>query len=479
MTSIRRGWFHLASGAGIGRVLGFVSNLLLSRLLGPAELGLFNLVTTTVQTSDTLVRCGGDYALNFELGGRSNKATKTEHGVELVRGLAQLCSLVTLFICIVVFVWVWWGQGLFPRELVLTKRFILSALLLLMIACEGISASAWEVLLVSHRTVPLAYRQGVFSPLRLFFAGAGALFSGVSGAMAGWCLVAFVQCAWLKIVLRNLWKPLQIWPLMWSSVRQLLKRGLPFYTANLLASMIFYPLLLQVANGSGLSEIGYLRVGQVLQQLFAFLPATLVPVLFLRLRSESSLASQVIVMERPFRVIWLLLLEFILLYCLVDKTLTVWLFGPEFVSAVGPTRLLLVTALFECLSQLVIQPLLAAGKTRLYGFYQNAAAFLAAFFGWLWIPTGGLAAYLVVRLLYVVVPLIAFGAPLVQQLHEPRKMLPLALASIALLALSLTQVLSGVDSTWLASAFLIACLATLIINRQDLLFIRKTLRGMT
>ena len=477
MIAIRRGWFHLASGAGVGRVLGFVSNLLLSRWLGPAELGLFNLVTTTVQTTDTLVRCGGDYALNFELGGQS-EAIKSENGAELVRGLVQLCSLITSFICVGVFIWVWWGQGLFPSELVASQRFILTGLLLLMIACEGSSASAWEVLLVSHRTGPLALRQGLFFPLRLLFAGAGALSSGVLGAMAGWSLVAVSQCVWLKIVLKQFWNPLQIWPPFWSSVRQLLKRGFPFYVANLLASMIFYPLLLNVSTSSGLSEIGYLRVGQILQQLFAFLPATLVPVLFLRLRTESSFADQVLVIEKPLRVIWLLLLQVLLLYYIVDRFLIDWLFGAEFASALIPTRLLLVTSLFESLAQLVIQPLLAAGRTRFYGFWQNGAALLAAVLGWLWIPTAGLAAYLIVRLLYVVVPLIAFGAPVVRQLHEPRKLLPLAFASIVLVASSLSQALFGLDSVWLPPFFLGAFLAVFVLHRNDLLFIRQVLTGM-
>ena len=168
--------------------------------------------------------------------------------------------------------------------------------------------------------------------------------------------------------------------------------------------MIFYPLLLKVASTTGLAEIGYLRVGQILQQLFAFLPATLVPVLFLKLRGESTFANQVLVMEKPFRIIWFLLLEVLLLYCTVDQSLITSLFGVDFLSALLPTRLLLLTALFECLTQLVVQPLLAAGKTRLYGFLQTSSAVLAAVLGWLWIPAAGLSAYLIVRLLYVVIP---------------------------------------------------------------------------
>ena len=475
MTGMRRGWFHLASGAGIGRLFGFASNLLLSRWLGPTELGLFNLVTTTVQTSDTLVRCGGDYALNFELGGQP-EATKTEYGAQLAGALAQLCSLMTALICIGVGIWVWLGHGLFPGSVVANQRSVLTALLLLMIACEGISASAWEVLLAGHRTSSLALRQGLFFPLRLLLAAIGALFGGVLGAMGGWSLIAVIQCVWLKTILRHLWKPLRIWPFLTSNMHQLLNRGLPFYFANLLASMIFFPLLLRVASGSGLAEIGYLRVGQIIQQLFALLPATLVPILFLRLRSKSSFSDQVKAIEEPLRVIWFLLLVILFSYCIVDRTLINWLFGVGFESALFPTRILLVTALFECLAQLLAQPLLAAGKTRMYSVWQNGAALLAAVLGWLWIPVSGLAAYLLVRLLYVVIPLLAFGKPVFEQLQEPRRIFSLVLMSLAMLVVSLAQMLSDPSFDLMGFVFAFLLVIVVLVQRRDLLFVRRALR---
>ena len=471
---MRRGWLHLASGAGIGRVLGFVSNLLLSRWLGPTDLGLFNLVTTTVQTSDTLARCGGDYALNFELGGQP-EATRTERGVQLARGLTQLCSLMTALICVGVGLWVWWGQGLFPNSLSVTQRLLFTGLLLLMIACEGSAASAWEILLASHRTAPLALRQGLFYPLRLLLAAGGSLVGGVVGAMGGWCVVSLIQCFWLRSLLLHLWNPLRIWPLLWSSLYQLFRRGLPFYAANLLASMIFYPLLLKVAAGSGLAEIGYLRVGQILQQLFAFLPATLVPVLFLKLRSESNFADQVVVTEKPLRTIWLLLLDVLLLYCIVDKYLITWFFGAGFISALIPTRLLLITALFECLAQLVVQPLLASGKTRMYGLWQNIGAIVAAIIGWLWIPAAGLAAYLIVRLIYVLIPLLIFGAPLLQKLQEPQRIIHLSFLSIVLLLLMLAQGLADIHFSSITLVYATLLLVAIVEQRQELRLVRQLL----
>ena len=467
MTQMHRGWLHLASGAGVGRLFGFASNLLLSRWLGPTELGLFNLLTTTVQTSDTLVRCGGDYAINFELGGQP-ESIQTQRGVQLARGLTQICSLMTVLICVVVLIWVWWGQSTHLIEFTGRQRSILIFFLLLMIACEGISASAWEVLLVSHRTAQLALRQGLFVPVRLLLAAVGALFVGVLGAMAGWSIIALAQCLWLRSVLGDIWNPLNIFPFLWNAIRQLLRRGLPFYAANLLSSIVFYPLLLKVASGSGLAEIGYLRAGQILQQLFAFLPATLGPVLFLKLRSELTFVDQVVVLEKPLRMIWFLLLEILLLYCIFDRFLIRWLFGDDFVSASLPTRLLLITSLFECLAQLLVQPLLAAGKTRLYGLWQNGAAVLAAVLGLIWIPTFGLAAFLLVRLLYVIIPLIGYGLPVVKHLHELRKILPLAFVSIVLTASFLAQVFN--DSAFVTSSpiLIIAFIAIIFLQRHDL-----------
>ena len=475
MKTIWRGWFHLASGAGVGRVLGFLSNLLLSRWLGPTELGLFNLVTTTVQTSDTLARCGGDYALNYELGGQP-EAIKTERGVAFARGLTQLCTLMTLLICVGVAVWVWFGQGFFPISVAASQRFTLMILLLLMIACEGSSASAWEVLLVSHRTGPLALRQGLFFPLRLLIAAGGSLFGGVVCAMGGWSLVSLIQCFWLKRVLGHLWNPLKIWPLLWTILRQILTRGLPFYVTNLLSSMIFYPLLLIVADGSGLAEIGYLRVGQILQQLFAFLPATLVPILFLKLRGESTFADQALVMEKPLRIIWFLLLEVLLLYCIVDKFLIIWLFGTGFLSSLLPTRLLLITALLECLSQLLVQPLLAAGNTRQYGFWQNGSAVMAAILGWLWIPSAGLAAYIIVRLIYVLVPLIGYGLPVVKLLNEPHKIVPLSLVTTGMLTLLAIDIFYELAFGWINYSITAVMILLIILYRQDLFSLKQVLK---
>lgn len=475
MTPFRRGLFHLAMGAGVGRAFGFLSNLLLSRWLGPSALGIFNLVTTTVQTSDTLVRFGGDYALNFELGGKQDAIT-TDQGFAFARAFTQLCTLATIFVSIVIGIWLWFGNGIFPNALNVIDRPTFSFFLLLMIATEAGYASAWEILLVRRMTAQLAMKQGLFFPLRLLFAAAGALLHGIEGSMAGWSLVSVAQGLWLKSILGDFWQPFHIFPVLFSSLSRLIRRGFPFYASNLLASLIFYPLLIKVASASGLSEVGYLRVGQVLQQIFAFVPATLVPLLFLKLRSYTTFGGQVTVVEKPIRIIWFLLIEILLIYCAVDHYLISFLFGSGFASAVLPTRLLLITALFESLSQLVVQPVLAAGRMRMYGLWQNSSALLAAILGWAWIPSAGLGSYLIIRLFYVILPFIAFGTPVFLKLSEPRRILILVFTSAALLLAFLLQVLYPDSFTVNPILFLIAFMLILIAQRSDLCLLKQIIR---
>jgi len=172
-------------------------------------------------------------------------------------------------------------------------------------------------------------------------------------------------------------------------------------------------------------------------------------------------------LEIPLRLIWLVLLVVLLVYCLIDQWLLRFLFGAGFEAALLPTRLLLLTALLECLAQLIVQPLLAQGRTRLYGFWQNSSALLAALVGWLWIPKAGLAAYLLVRLLYVLLPLLGFSWPVLRYLQSPEKMLPLCFLSLATGFVLLAQVLSLLSLSWSMPLALVGSLLLLLLQWSD------------
>ena len=319
-------------------------------------------------------------------------------------------------------------------------------------------------------------RQGLFLPLRLLFAAFLAPVAGVYGATVGWSLITFCQCLWLKSVLGDVWRPLYPWPYLPASLQNLLSRGFPFYASNLLATITFYPLLVTVASSAGLQDIGYLRVGQIVQQLFAFLPATLLPVLFLQLRGKRSFVDQVLLIEKPFRIIWNLLLVALLLYCSFDQLILPFLFGADFDSALLPTRLLILTALLECLAQIVFQPLLAAGRMRTYALWQNGAATFTAVLGWFWIPSAGIASYLTVRLLYVTIPLVGLGIPVLQHFQKPNRLLPLLLLTVILPAIFLLPAFNLPALHVSPSFFFLMSIIVSLCLRKDLRFLCQALR---
>ena len=430
MVELRRGWLHLAGGAGLGRIGGFLSNLALSRLLGPADLGLFNLVTTTVQTGDTLVRLGGDFALNYELGGEAG-SLDTPRGRSLTAAFSLQTLLVTAVMLAGLAVWLGPGQGLFPAAVAEPQRRLWSGLLLLMVGLEAICAVPWEVLLVGRSTRRLALRQGLFLPLRLLLAAVGAAWGQITGALLGWTLVALIQPLWLAWSLRGVWPPPQ-WRPQWPVWRQLLRRGLPFYGANLLSSLVFFPLLLSLAAQSGLEDVGFLRIGQILQQLFALLPGTLVPVLFLRLRQAESFDERMRQVERVFRLLWSLLLFDLLAYGLVDALMIRLFFGASYLPSLGPTRIMLMTSLMEVLLQILIQPLMSSGLMRRYALLLNGGTLLAALAGWILVPRLGLQGFLIAKYLVAILPLLPLLAAARQPFAEAGRLVPLLLITAAL-----------------------------------------------
>ena len=489
MADLRRGWLHLAGGAGLGRIGGFLSNLALSRLLGPADLGLFNLVATTVQTGDTLVRLGGDFALNYELGGEAG-ALQTARGRALTAAFSLQTFLVTALMLAGLAWWLGPGQGLFPATVAAPERRVWGALLLLMVGLEAICAVPWEVLLVGGDTRRLALRQGVFLPLRLGLAAVGAAWGQIGGALIGWTVVALIQPLWLAWSLRGVWPPPRAeWRWPGPAWRQLLRRGLPFYGANLLSSLVFFPLLLSLASRSGLGDVGYLRIGQILQQLFALLPGTLVPVLFLRLRQAESFGARMRQVETVFRLLWSLLLLVLLAYCLVDGPLIRLFFGASFLPSLGPTRIMLLTALVEVLLQILIQPLMSSGLMRRYALLVNGGTLVAALAGWLLVPRLGLTGFLIAKFLVALLPLLPLLLAARQAFVEaPRLRLPLAIsvasglyffaADLLPLPLARLGMAWGVGALGLERGGLVlAMLALGLGQRRDFRELARSLRG--
>jgi len=86
---------------------------------------------------------------------------------------------------------------------------------------------------------------------------------------------------------------------------------------------------------------------------------------------------------------------------------------------------------------------------------------------------------LIVRLLYVIIPLIGFGLPVIYLLKEPQSFFTLALVSIILLINFVVQILSPDALPYCPSIYLLAFLVVGISQREDLFYLINLLPRKT
>jgi O-antigen/teichoic acid export membrane protein len=132
------------------------------------------------------------------------------------------------------------------------------------------------------------------------------------------------------------------------------------------------------------------------------------PVLFVRLRQGDDLAQRQRDSERSLRAIWWIGLASLVAYALLDRWIVPLVFGKAFLPSLLATRILVLAAVAESISQVLHQPLLASRRTRLFFIAQNGAAILAALAGSLLIPRLGVEGFLAAKLVYALTPLLFY-----------------------------------------------------------------------
>ena len=177
-------------------------------------------------------------------------------------------STTTVVISICLLLWIGGWQRAFSN--INTDESRLGSSLLLLIACsESLGGLPWDLLLIKGRTKLVALKQGLFAPVKLAAAVIGSYILGIEGALLGYAIASIGQVLWVKEKI----SPYLLKPGEkrndWSKTWQLIKTGLPLYATNSIAAIVFLPLLAGVASAEGISDVGYLRIGQLVVQLFA------------------------------------------------------------------------------------------------------------------------------------------------------------------------------------------------------------------
>jgi O-antigen/teichoic acid export membrane protein len=457
----RSSFLQLLGGSSIGKALNFGVNLLLSRVLGPAELGLFSLILSTSQTFELLSRAGVDYGLTCALTDKDNEHDEGEYQ-SLVNIALQIARTTTWVLLLILILWLGPGKGLLPIDIE-SKRYLIIIIVGIICVSESLSGLPWDILLVRGKIKIVRLRHSLFVPLKLTAALLGAWSGGIMASLLCYSAMSGVQSFWLnrQVIARK--KPIANAQIQWKKVKKLLGDGLPLYISNALSAIVFLPLLADIATISGLQSVGYLRAGQIVTQVFTLIPGALSPILFIKSRTSQSSQKKQQITEQSLFLIWCVGLATLLAYITFDKQVINILFGSDFLNSLQPTRMLIYITLVDSLGQVLHTALLAKRQVKLFLIVQNSSLALSAIAGWYFIPTIGLDGFLLSKLIFAGLPALIYLTESWGNLHSKDIVVSLAIASIGAFPLCWTTSIPPMIEVALASSMII-CLSLALLR---------------
>ena len=402
----RNGFLQLLGGSSIGRGINFGINLLLSRVLGPSQLGLFTLILNASQTFELLSRAGVDTGLNYALTEQKGSDDLNKEK-SLINTALKIVRLTSCFLLALLLLWLGPGNGLLPIELDNNRSLIIIITSLICVA-ESLSGLPWDILLIKGEVNIVRLRQGLFAPLKLLAALMGASLGGVEESLTCYAAMAGIQAIWLDKRTKNICKIRTGSSGHLNEAKKLVGDGLGLYANNVLSAMVFLPLLANIANSSGLQSVGYLRAGQIVVQLFTLVPGALAPVLFIKYRTSETNEKKNIIAEQSLLLIWCFGLATLLGYILIDKQLINFLFGSQYLYSLQPTRMLIYITILESIGQILHTSILANRQIKLFLYVQNIALALSAILGWYFIPKIGLDGFILAKFVFAGVPTVTY-----------------------------------------------------------------------
>lgn len=353
MGTLRRyveGASALAGQALITRLIGMVTNVVLARGLGAAELGTYSAVMNTGSSAYGLVRFGTDagvHVLTAETQSPTNRFSRSDI---LAAGflLLSVSGCIGAVAC--------YAMASFLAEKVYGSASLspwLTAASAIVVA-QCIGQFFYAALAGLHKFGRYAVASVAGAAIGLILLLAGIWIGQLKGAVA-----AAISAQWLTtlgLAAAFLWRrsprsPAQRsgFPHLTQACAEILRLGFPFYLAGLLSLPVYYVAQGALAQSAGLEAVGYLRIIVAVTSIITFVPAsvaaaTVSTLTSVRTDSASGHEQFGYLALLNLRVVWVFSLTAALFtYSLMPAIIYV-LFGDAYRSAVAPARVAVLTA---------------------------------------------------------------------------------------------------------------------------------------
>jgi O-antigen/teichoic acid export membrane protein len=448
----------------ITRFVGFLLLPILARFLGPTDLGLYNLITNTVQSGDGLSRLGTDVAIH-----RNGSQFQTI-GTEAVGRLFGVGACITILAGSLIALSLWiWRKSIALYWLGEARSEYWLGLAAIIIVLNAISNPSWYYLLALHQFRIASLRSsGVIT-----IGAIGTLFLTwqfrLTGALIGLGVVALLQAAWGWWLIVPILRDKQIrlrFNCFLDEARSILSFGLPFYASNFISSFIALPLLGYVSLMGGIEQLGYLRVAQSLSQFITFLPTAISPVIISILSANilDNIDKYQQIKFLHLRSLWLLNLVLSTAICFSLDYLVPSLFGTSYSQAILLSRLTVWIAFFSSFSSILGQYLVSAGKTKTIAIIQTTALGINTLFAILLIPYLSSIGFLISQAIAALFTATAYIKPTLLDMNSDNRFQVtfLSLMSLALILISVIASIFSANSLVILVAIVLSSITLLM-----------------
>lgn len=395
----------------ITRLSGLISLPILARLLGPTDLGIYNLLQNVIQTADGLSRLGIDAAMHRY--GAQHEITGN-YSVGRLFGVGS-CLIISSSSFISVCLWLF-KQIVAQNFLGEVKIEPWLGLTAFTVFTTAIGNPSWVYLVALQAFKVYSLRTSVVTI-------AGAIITllltwqlGLAGSLWSFAIIAVVQTFygwWLTIPVLNKHKIQLHFDYFIPEMIKILKFGLPFYASNFLSSFVGLPLLGYVSKSGGIEQLGYLRVAQSLSQFVSFLPTAIAPVLISSL--SASLAGDTKDYQNlkslHLRVLWSVLLFTSVAISFNLDWIIGLLFGATYQDAIILSRLTIWITAINSLVGMMGQYVTSLGNTRAIAIIQTTSLAITVVIAMLLIPKYNSVGLLVAQAISGCFTLIAYIRP--------------------------------------------------------------------
>lgn len=332
------------------RLFGMVTTVLLARVLGVANFGVYSAITNTASSAYGMVRLGVDASIHVHTAeadqgedSRQNKGDMLGAGLLLlvVSGVlgAAACVLLSDWLATTVY-----GQPELARWMVFAAGLVL---------LQCLSQFCFTALAGLHQFVVYSRVMVVSAVLTTLAVSVGAYSHGISGALAGMLGVQGVTVFLLARSARGALHADGI-ILRYGAVKQWgprhLRLGFPFYAAGLLAVPAGLYLQGMLSRYAGLEALGELRAITAMLALISFIPtaASAAMVSLLTRSSTSDYASFIQQSLIHIKYIWIFAaLSGLGVYLILPMTINL-LFGETYMGAVAPASFAILSTIIAC-----------------------------------------------------------------------------------------------------------------------------------